>query len=50
MKAKKLKIKRSRVVEIAANHNCVSMEVANAYTNSELKEVLKHLKINAEII
>ena len=50
MKVKTYKIKRSRVVEIAANHNCVSKEIAEQYTDSELKEVLRHLKIKAIII
>lgn len=44
------KISRSRAAEIAANHNCVSMETANNYTLSELKEVLRQLKIKATIV
>lgn len=27
------------------NHNCVSKEIAQNYTDSELKEVLKQLKL-----
>jgi hypothetical protein len=50
MKIKVYKISRNRAVEIAANHNCVSLEIAQRYTNSELHEVLRHLKIKAVII
>lgn len=32
---------RERAVVIAANHNCVPIEVAKKYTDSELKEVLR---------
>ncbi len=41
------KVSRERAVQIAANHNCVSIEVASAYTDSELKEVLRQLKLKA---
>lgn len=50
MKTSKIQIKRSRAIQIAANHNRVSTETASNYTDSELKEVLRHLKINAKII
>ncbi len=50
MKTKTYKISRNRAVEIAANHNCVSKEIAQSYTDSELKEVLRHLKIKAVIV
>lgn len=33
--------------EKASNHNCVSMEIARNYTDSELKEVLRVLKLKA---
>jgi hypothetical protein len=39
------KVSRERAIEIASNHNCVSMEIARNYTNSELKEVLRQLKL-----
>jgi hypothetical protein len=39
------KVNRQRAVEIAMNHNCVSRETAERYTDSELREVLKHLKL-----
>lgn len=40
-------VSRKRAVEIAMNHNIVSREIAEAYTDSELKEVLKQLKLKA---
>jgi hypothetical protein len=47
---KQIKISKQRAIEIAMNHNCVSKEIAERYTISELKEVLRQLKINATII
>lgn len=41
------KVSRERAVEIAMNHNCVSKEVAERYTDSELKEVLRQLRLKA---
>ena len=49
MKTKTYKISKSRAIEIAMNHNCVSKEVAENYTDSEIKEVLRQLKIKAII-
>lgn len=49
MKAKTYKISKNRAIEIAMNHNCVSREIAERYTLSELKEVLKHAGIKAII-
>lgn len=42
---KQIKISRERAITIAMNHNCVSKEIAQNYTDSELKEVLKQLKL-----
>lgn len=42
MKARILKVTRERAIEITMNHNCVSREIAERYTDSELKEVLLH--------
>jgi hypothetical protein len=39
------KVSRQRAVEIAMNHNCVSKSIAEQYTDSELKEVLRVLKL-----
>lgn len=49
MKNKIYKISKMRAVEIAMNHNCVSREVAESYTVSELKEILNNLKIKSTI-
>lgn len=49
MRTKTYKISRKRATEIAINHNCVSKEIAENYTDSELKEVLQQLKIKAII-
>lgn len=43
MRTKVYKISRERAIELAANHNRVSKEIAATYTDSELKEVLRHL-------
>lgn len=47
MKTKTYKISRERAISIAMNHNCVSREIAENYTDSELKEILRHLKLKA---
>lgn len=47
MKRKVIKVSRERAIQIAMNHNCVSREIAEKYTDSELKEVLRHLKLKA---
>ena len=49
MKIKKVtKVSRQRAVVIAMNHNIVSREIAEQYTDSELKEVLKQLNLKAD--
>ena len=51
MKRRAIKITRERAIQIASNHNhnhnCVSMETAQNYTDSELREVLRQLKLKA---
>lgn len=47
MKTKIYKVSKERAIQIASNHNCVSLEVAQNYTDSELKEVLRQLKLKA---
>lgn len=42
MKARIIKVTRERAIQITMNHNCVSREIAERYTDSELKEVLLH--------
>lgn len=43
MKTKVYKVNRQKAVQVAMHHNNVSFEVANNYTDSELKEVLTAL-------
>lgn len=44
---KTIKVSRERAIEITMNLNNVSREIAEKYTDSELKEVLRLLKIKA---
>jgi len=41
------KVSREHAITIAMNHNCVSREIAENYTDSELKEVLRALNLKA---
>lgn len=45
MKRKVIKVSKERAIKIAMNHNCVSREIVEKYTDSELKEVLRQLKL-----
>ena len=45
MRQKIYKVSRERAITIATNHNCVSKETAAKYTDSELKEVLRQLRL-----
>lgn len=47
MKRRVIKISRERAIQIASNHNCVSIEMAQNYTDGELREVLRQLKLQA---
>lgn len=47
MKSKIYTVSKEQAIQIAANHNCVSIEIAQNYTNSELKEILRQLKLKA---
>ena len=47
MKNKIYKISRERAIHIAMDHNCISREIAERYTDSELKEVLRQLRLKA---
>lgn len=42
------KVSKETAIRIASQHNCVSMEIAQNYTNRELKEVLKQLKLKGD--
>lgn len=43
-----IKVSKERAITIAMDHNCVSREIAERYTDSELKEVLRQLKLKAD--
>jgi hypothetical protein len=38
---KTFNVSKERAIKIAMNHNGISREIAESYTDSELKEVLK---------
>lgn len=44
-KPKEYKVSRERAIEIAMNLNCIPRELAERYTDSELKECLRLLKM-----
>lgn len=48
MKQKTYKVKRDRAISIAMNFNGVPRGIAERYTDSELKEVLRMLKLKAD--
>ncbi len=48
MRKKTIKVSRERAIELAANLNCISKEMASKYTDSELKECLRLLKLKAD--
>jgi hypothetical protein len=39
------KISKEKAIQIASNYNCVPIQIAENYTDSELKEVLRQLKL-----
>ncbi len=41
-------VSKEKAIEIAMNHNCVSRETAERYTDSELREVLRVLRLKAK--
>jgi hypothetical protein len=48
MKKRNFKVSKAKAIQIAADHNAVSLEVAKTYTDSELREVLRQLKLKAD--
>jgi len=44
------KVSKARAIEIAMNHNCVSREMAENYTDSELREVLRFFKLKGKFL
>lgn len=47
MKSKVYKVSKERAIQIASDHNCVPLKVAQCYTDGELREVLRQLKLRA---
>ena len=43
LRKKVYKISKERAIQLAMNHNCVSREIAETYTDSELREIVAHL-------
>lgn len=48
IRKKVVKVSRDAAIRIAMNHNIVSREIAEKYTDTELKEVLHQLKLKAD--
>lgn len=48
MKRKVIKVSKERTIQLAMNTNGVSREIAERYTDSELKEMLRLLKLKAD--
>lgn len=48
MKRKVTKVSKERAIQLSMNTNGVSREIAERYTDSELKEVLRLLKLKAD--
>ncbi len=44
---KAVKVSRERAIELAANLNSITLEMAKRYTDSELRECLHLLKLKA---
>lgn len=44
---KTIKVNRERAIVLAMNHNCVPREIAEKYTDAELREVIKHVSDGA---
>lgn len=44
-KEKTIKVSKDRTIIIASNHNNIPIEKAKEYTDSELREVLRHLNL-----
>ena len=45
MKTKAIKISKERAIQLAMDINGISREIAERYTDSELREVLRLLKL-----
>lgn len=49
-KEKTIKVSKDRAIIIASNHNNIPIEKAKEYTDSELREVLRHLNLKTRIL
>lgn len=47
MKRNIIRVSKERAIQLAMNTNGISLEIAEKYTDSELKEVLRLLKLKA---
>ena len=47
-KEKTIKVSKDRAIIIASNHNNIPIQKAREYTDSELKEVLRHLNLKPD--
>ena len=47
MKRNIIRVSKERAIQLAMNTNGISREIAEKYTDSELKEVLRLLKLKA---
>lgn len=48
MKRKIYKVSKERAIRIASDHNGVTLDMAKNYTDSELREVLRHLNLKGD--
>lgn len=46
IKRKTIKVTKERAIQIAMNYNCVSRAMSERYTDSELREVCRQLKLS----
>ena len=42
---KSIKVSKEKAIIIASNHNNIPIQKSKAYTDSELREVLRHLNL-----
>lgn len=45
---KSIKVSKEKAIIIASNHNNIPIQKAKAYTDSELREVLRHLNLSQD--
>lgn len=47
---KSIKVSKEKAIIIASNHNNIPIQKAKEYTDSELREVLRHLNLKTRIL